>query len=175
MITRFCFICIFYWYYLTKSINQSINTCIDDKIHKTSWWYKCSNTWRTSKFRELWSPARQHFWPLRRSKVKVTAWGHLKGLVTRIMHAKYQCSIFNTSEDMSQVKVFVTDEGTDRGTDRQTDEWDLMSPRFRESGGQKAVCIALQQSLDGRRTDWQMDKMITIGIPLLQWQGPNNS
>ena len=25
------------------------------------------------------------------------------------MHAKYQCSIINTSEDMSQVKVFVTD------------------------------------------------------------------
>ena len=39
-------------------------------------------------------------------KVKVTAWCQLKGLVTRIMHAKYQCSIINTSEDMSQVKVF---------------------------------------------------------------------
>ena len=26
---------------------------------------------------------------------------------------------------------------TDRWTDRRTDEWDLMSPRFRESGGQK--------------------------------------
>ena len=26
-----------------------------------------------------------------------------------IMHAKYPCSIINTSEDMSQVKVFVTD------------------------------------------------------------------
>ena len=38
------------------------------------------------------------------------------------MHAKYQCSIFNTSEDMSQVKVFVTDRGTD--------EWVLMSPAF---------------------------------------------
>ena len=32
---------------------------------------------------------------------------------------------------MAKVKVFVTD----RRTDRQTDEWDLMSPRFRESGG----------------------------------------
>ena len=39
----------------------------------------------------------------KRSKVKVTAWCQLKGLVTRTMHAKYQCSIFNTSEDMSQV------------------------------------------------------------------------
>ena len=28
---------------------------------------------------------------------------------------------------------------TDRQTDRQTDEWDLMSPRFRESGGQQAL------------------------------------
>ena len=26
---------------------------------------------------------------------------------------KYQCSIINTSEDMRQVKVFVTDRGTD--------------------------------------------------------------
>ena len=39
-------------------------------------------------------------------------WCQLKGLVTRIMHAKYQCSITNTLEDMSQVKVFVTDRGT---------------------------------------------------------------
>ena len=69
------------------------------------------------KFGELWSPARQQLWPWRRSKVKVKvkvmAWCHLKGLVTRIMHAKYQCSIFNTSEDMSQVKVFVTDRRKD--------------------------------------------------------------
>ena len=34
----------------------------------------------------------------------VTAWCILKGFVTRIMHAKYQCSIINTPEDMSQVK-----------------------------------------------------------------------
>ena len=46
-----------------------------------------------------------------------------------IMHAKYQCSVINTSEDMSQVKVFATD--------RRMDEWDLMSPRFRESGEQQ--------------------------------------
>ena len=55
-----------------------------------------------------------------------------------IMHAKYQCSIINTSEDMSQVKVFVTDRQTEGRTEGRTDEWDLMSPRFRESGGQKA-------------------------------------
>ena len=31
-----------------------------------------------------------------------------------IVHTKNQCSIINTSEDMSQVKVFVTDGQTDR-------------------------------------------------------------
>ena len=53
---------------------------------------------------------------------KVTAWCQWKGLVTRIMHAKFQCSIINTSEDISKVKVFVTDGQTEGGTDRQTDE-----------------------------------------------------
>ena len=38
-------------------------------------------------------------------------------LVTTIMHAKYQCSIINTSEDKSQVKVFVTDRQTDGRAD----------------------------------------------------------
>ena len=36
-------------------------------------------------------------------------------------------------------KVFVTDRRTDGQRDGQTDEWDLMSPRFRESGGQKSL------------------------------------
>ena len=40
---------------------------------------------------------------------------------------------------MAKVKVFVTDGQTDRQTEGRTDEWDLMSPRFRESGGQKAT------------------------------------
>ena len=48
------------------------------------------------------------------------------------MHAKYQCAIIKTSEDMSQVKVFVTDGQTDRGTNGR-----LMSPCFREKRGQK--------------------------------------
>ena len=52
------------------------------------------------------------------------------------MHAKYQCSNINTSEDMSQVKVFVTDIQTDGGMDRRMDEWDLMSPAFAKGGGQ---------------------------------------
>ena len=36
--------------------------------------------------------------------------------------------IFNTSEDISQVKVFVTDRETGRQTNRLTDEWVLMPP-----------------------------------------------
>ena len=56
-------------------------------------------------------------------KVKVTAWCQLQGLVTRIIHAKHQCSIINTSDDMNKVKVFVTDGQTDGGrTEGQTDE-----------------------------------------------------
>ena len=51
-------------------------------------------------------------------RVKITAWCQLKGLVTRTMHAKYQCSIIHTSEDMIQVKVFVTDRRTEGWTDR---------------------------------------------------------
>ena len=96
----------------------------------------CIKMIETSKFEELWSPARQQIWPWSRSKVKVTTWYQKKGLVTRIMHAKYQCSIINTSEDMSQVKVFVTEGLTDRRTDRRTDEWVLMSPAFAKGGGQ---------------------------------------
>ena len=60
-------------------------------------------------------------------KVKGQGQGHgmcqLKGLVTRTMHAKYQYSIFNTSEDMSQVKVFVTDRRTDGRTEGRTNEF----------------------------------------------------
>ena len=46
-----------------------------------------------------------------------------KGLVTRIMPAKNQCSIINTSEDMSQVKVFVTDRQTEGQTNGRTNEF----------------------------------------------------
>ena len=85
----------------------------------------------TSKFGELRSPARQQLWHWSWSKVKVTVWCQLKELVTRIMHAKYQCSI--TSEDMSQVKVFVTDRQTDRPLEGQTDgRMSLNVPGFHE-------------------------------------------
>ena len=39
-----------------------------------------------------------------------------------------------------------TDRQRDRQTDRQMDEWDLMSPCFRESGGQKLWDIAVHKS-----------------------------
>ena len=55
-----------------------------------------------------------------------------KGFVTRIMHAKYQCFIINTSEDMGQVKVFVTDGRTEGWTDRRKS---FNVPRFRERRG----------------------------------------
>ena len=74
----------------------------------------------TSKFRELWSPARQQIWPWSRSKVKVTTWYHRKGLVTKNTHAKYQSTTCNSAKVMAKVKVFVTDGRTDRRTDRQT-------------------------------------------------------
>ena len=44
--------------------------------------------------------------------------------IERACHKDYQCSIINTSEDMSKVKDFV------RRMDRQIDEWVLMYPAF---------------------------------------------
>ena len=44
---------------------------------------------------------------------------------------------------MAKVKVFVTDRQTEGRMDGRTDEWDLMSPRFRESGGQLAMVIII--------------------------------
>ena len=77
-------------------------------------------------------PPRGNKLTLKKVKVKVTDWCQLKGLVTRTMHAKYQCSIFNTSEDMSQVKVFVTDRRTDGRTEVQKDgRMSFNVPRFR--------------------------------------------
>ena len=66
---------------------------------------------------------------------------HFKGLVTKNTHAKYQSSICNSAKVMAKVKVFATD--------GQTDEWDLMSPRFRESGGQKKKKYGIT-SIDGQ-------------------------
>ena len=47
------------------------------------------------------------------------------------MHAKYQCSINKTLEDISQVKVFVTD----GRTEGWMDELVLMSPAFAKERG----------------------------------------
>ena len=54
-----------------------------------------------------------------------------------IIHAKHQCFIVNTLEDMSQVKVLVTDRRTDRQTNRRTDEW-VLTPHFAKVRGQIA-------------------------------------
>ena len=60
-----------------------------------------------------------------------------------IMQAKYQCSIINTSEDMSQVKVFVTDGQTDRGMSFNV-------PSFRKRRGTtKGFCYDLTCSSAG--------------------------
>ena len=66
------------------------------------------------------------------------AWCYLKGLVTKVMHAKYKCSIINTPEDMSQFKVFVTERRTDRGTNRRT-TCVLMSPAFAKARETKTM------------------------------------
>ena len=58
------------------------------------------------------------------------------------VRVKYQCSIVNTSEDMSQVKVFVTDRQTDRRTDGLTDgRMSFNVARFRERRGLKSVLL----------------------------------
>ena len=75
------------------------------------------------KFGKLWYPARPQVLPWNRSKVK--SWCQFKGLVIRNMHAKYQCSSINTSDDISQVVVYV----------RQTYEWILMFPAFAKAWG----------------------------------------
>ena len=58
--------------------------------------------------------------------------------------------IFNTSEDMSQVKVFVTDRETGRQTNRRTDEWVLMPPpsNFAKVWGQNSVLTKYSVDLE---------------------------
>ena len=70
----------------------------------------------TSKFRELWSPHEAINLTLNWVKGQGHDMVPMERVVTRIMHAKYQSSIINnnTSENMSQVKVFVTDRRMDR-------------------------------------------------------------
>ena len=114
-------------------------------------WNVKAVTMVTSKFGELWSPARQQLWHWSWSKVrvKVTTWCPLKEPVTRIMHAKYQYSIMNTSEDMSKVKDFVTDRQTDGQRDK-TDGWMSFNvPAFAKNRPQKLLKLSCQnQSVD---------------------------
>ena len=56
------------------------------------------------------------------------------GTIGKDTHAKYQSSTCNSAKVIAKVKFLWQ---TDSSYDRLTDEWDLMSPRFRESGGQK--------------------------------------
>ena len=72
-------------------------------------------------------------------------WCQLKGLVTRIMNAKYQCSIFNTSEDMSQVKVFATDRQRNRWMDRRM-SFNVLC--FRERRGTKRGVLRMSGSFE---------------------------
>ena len=64
-----------------------------------------------------------------------------------MMHAKYQCSITNTSEDMSQVKVFVTDGQTEGRTDRRMR---FKVPRFHKRRGTINVYTIPQTKSDLR-------------------------
>ena len=113
---------------------------------------------RTSKFGELWSLAQQQIWPWKGSKVKVTACCQLKRLVTRIMHAKNQYYIINTSEDMSQVKVFVIDRRTDWRTDGRTDGWMSFNvTRFRLSPGDNKRYRRISETLNFIQFSFYLD------------------
>ena len=91
------------------------------------------------------------------------------------MHAKYQCSTFNTSEDMSQVKVFVTDRQTDGQRDGQTHRRMRFNvPTLFESGGQKCIEITFKyakmtkskkMSKTRQKFDFGMEPKITTLLP----------
>ena len=101
-------------------------------------------------------------------KAKVTTWCQLERPknVPRIIHAKHQCHIFNTSEDMSQVNIFVTDRGTDRQINRRTDEWVIMPPpNFAKVRGQNSVVFWPNEMLIGSFAcrapiDWFLSEFI---------------
>ena len=74
------------------------------------------------------------------------------------MHAKYQCSIINTSEDMSKVKVFVIDGRTDGQTDRTDGRMSFNVPRFREMRGTIKVDVFVKHKCPR----WQLSPKLAI-------------
>ena len=85
----------------------------------------------------------------------------IKTLVPMISHAKYQISIINISEDMSQVKGFVTDRRTDGQTERWTNEF-RCSPLSRKAGGNNILANPSKMYPDCKTS--QRDVSITIRL-----------
>ena len=83
----------------------------------------------------------------------------IEGLVTRIMHAKYQCSIINTSEDMRKVNVFVTDGQTDG-------QMSFNVPRFCERRGDKKSRYHVK-GRDTRNTYMQYESTTSSGLKVI--------
>ena len=92
----------------------------------------------TSKFRELWSPLGNKF-DLEVGQRSPSRSQH--GTIGKVLSQRTHMPSIKALPVMVQklwprLKFLWQ---TDRQTDRRTDEWDLMSPRFRESGGQKTL------------------------------------
>ena len=85
-----------------------------------------------------------------------------------IMHAKHRCSIINTctSEDMNQVKVFVTDGQTDRRTGGRMS---LNVPRFNERRGIKSYRDGQNDNQTNKQDKNNMSQIILFdGIKISQ-------
>ena len=111
---------------------------INMRYNNNIYWY----AWKdlvTRKVPVLWnmkalSPMVQRLWQMLFRYVGQRSWGQKfwyeqKGHITRNVPVKYESPTCNGLKVMDKVKVFVRD--------RRTDEWDLMSPPFCKSGGQK--------------------------------------
>ena len=71
------------------------------------YWYKLFKEYQTSIFRALWPSAQQQIWPWNRSRHGTNWKGLSQGSCMPNIDA-----LQNTSEDMSQVQIFVTDKHT---------------------------------------------------------------